>query len=172
MVASMRRVAAISAGPRSASPRGRRALSLLAFSGFSAMIGVYPERSTQTPAARGREQPPPRRARNAGKCQRHSNRAQPPPSPPNSTPIGAPSAANRAFKPAPRRLARAKDSHYYPPDGRAVLDGPAGLWCTNAGHNRDPIVEAIRAQAAQLDYAPAFQFSHPKAFELASRVAA
>ena len=62
--------------------------------------------------------------------------------------------------------------HYYTPDGRAVLDGMAGLWCTNAGHNRDPIVEAIRAQAAELDYAPAFQFAHPKAFELASRVAA
>ncbi len=79
---------------------------------------------------------------------------------------------NRAFKAAPRLIARAKDMHYYTPDGRAVLDGTAGLWCTNAGHNREPIVEAIRAQAAELDYAPAFQFSHPKAFELASRVAA
>ena len=34
--------------------------------------------------------------------------------------------------------------HYYTPDGRAVLDGTAGLWCTNAGHNRDPIVAAIQ----------------------------
>jgi beta-alanine--pyruvate transaminase len=83
-----------------------------------------------------------------------------------------PFTANRAFKASPRLIARAKDMHYYTPDGRAVLDGTAGLWCTNAGHNRDPIVEAIRAQAAELDYAPAFQFSHPKAFELASRVAA
>src|SRR6516164_5895697 len=79
---------------------------------------------------------------------------------------------NRAFKASPRLIARAKDMHYYTPDGRAVLDGTAGLWCTNAGHNREPIVAAIRAQAAELDYAPAFQFSHPKAFELASRVAA
>src|ERR1700752_2442518 len=79
---------------------------------------------------------------------------------------------NRAFKAAPRLIARAKDMHYYTPDGRAVLDGTAGLWCTNAGHNRDPIVAAIRAQAAELDYAPAFQFAHPKAFELASRIAA
>jgi len=79
---------------------------------------------------------------------------------------------NRAFKAAPRLIARAKDMHYYTPDGRAVLDGTAGLWCTNAGHNRDPIVAAIRAEAAELDYAPAFQFSHPKAFELAGRVAA
>jgi beta-alanine--pyruvate transaminase len=78
---------------------------------------------------------------------------------------------NRAFKAAPRLIARAKDMHYYTPDGRAVLDGTAGLWCTNAGHNREAIVAAIRAQAAELDYAPAFQFAHPKAFELASRVA-
>jgi beta-alanine--pyruvate transaminase len=83
-----------------------------------------------------------------------------------------PFTANRAFKAAPRLVARAKDMHYYTPDGRAVLDGTAGLWCTNAGHNRDPIVAAIQAQAAELDYAPAFQMSHPKAFELASRLAA
>ena len=79
---------------------------------------------------------------------------------------------NRAFKRAPRLIARAKDMHYFTPDGRAVLDGTAGLWCTNAGHNRDSIVAAIVRQAEELDYAPAFQFAHPKAFELASRVAA
>ncbi len=79
---------------------------------------------------------------------------------------------NRAFKRAPRLIARAKGMHYFTPDGRAVLDGLAGLWCTNAGHNRDPIVAAIAQQAAELDYAAAFHFAHPKAFELASRVAA
>jgi beta-alanine--pyruvate transaminase len=79
---------------------------------------------------------------------------------------------NRAFKRAPRLIVGAKDMHYFSADGRKVLDGTAGLWCVNAGHNRSPIVEAIRAQAGQLDYAPAFQFSHPQAFELASRVAA
>ena len=45
---------------------------------------------------------------------------------------------NRAFKRAPRLISRAKDMHYFTPDGRAVLDGLAGLWCSNAGHNRDP----------------------------------
>ncbi len=79
---------------------------------------------------------------------------------------------NRAFKRAPRLIAGAKDLHYFTADGRAVLDGTAGLWCTNAGHNRDPIVAAIQHQAAELDYAPAFQFAHPKSFELASRIAA
>ena len=79
---------------------------------------------------------------------------------------------NRAFKKAPRLITRAKDMHYYTVDGKAVLDGSAGMWCCNAGHNRAPIVEAIQQQAAELDYPPAFQFSHPKAFELASRIAA
>ena len=79
---------------------------------------------------------------------------------------------NRAFKRAPRLIARAKDMHYFTPDGRAVLDGLAGLWCANTGHNRDPIVAAIARQAAELDYAAAFHFAHPKSFELASRVAA
>ena len=83
-----------------------------------------------------------------------------------------PFTANRAFKARPRFVSGAKDMHYFPPDGRKLLDGSAGLWCTNAGHNRDSVVKAIQAQAGELDYAPAFQFSHPKAFELASRIAA
>jgi len=79
---------------------------------------------------------------------------------------------NRAFKKAPRLIVRAKDMHYYTVDGKAVIDGSAGMWCCNAGHNRPPIVAAIQQQAGELDYPPAFQFSHPKAFELASRIAA
>ena len=34
---------------------------------------------------------------------------------------------NRAFKRAPRLIARAKDMHYFTPDGRAVLDGTRRL---------------------------------------------
>ncbi|RYC30252.1 aspartate aminotransferase family protein [Lichenibacterium minor] len=79
---------------------------------------------------------------------------------------------NRSFKKNPRMITRAKDMFYFTPEGRAVMDGTAGLWCTNAGHNREPIVAAIQAQAAELDYAPAFQFGHPKAFSVASRIAA
>ena len=87
-------------------------------------------------------------------------------------PFWMPFTANRAFKARPRFVSGAKDMHYFTPDGRKLIDGAAGLWCTNAGHNRDPIVKAIQAQAGELDYAPAFQFSHPKAFELAGRIAA
>ena len=79
---------------------------------------------------------------------------------------------NRSFKRAPRMVVRAKDMHYYTAENRAVLDGVAGLWCTNAGHNRDPIVAAIKRAAEELDYSPAFQFAHPAAFELANRIAA
>ncbi|HTM76153.1 MAG TPA: aspartate aminotransferase family protein, partial [Devosia sp.] len=81
-----------------------------------------------------------------------------------------PFTANRQFKKAPRMLVGAKDMHYTTSDGRQVLDGTAGLWCVNAGHARPLIVEAIAKQAAELDYAPAFQMGHPKAFELANRL--
>lgn len=85
-------------------------------------------------------------------------------------PFWMPFTANRAFKAQPRLLASASDMHYFTPDGRAVLDGTAGLWCVNAGHARKPIVEAIQRQAEILDYAPTFQLGHPLAFELASRL--
>ncbi|WP_354066469.1 aspartate aminotransferase family protein [Devosia sp. 2618] len=81
-----------------------------------------------------------------------------------------PFTANRQFKKSPRMFVAAKDMHYTTSDGRQVLDGTAGLWCVNAGHARPKIVEAIAKQAAELDYAPAFQMGHPKAFELANRL--
>ena len=82
-----------------------------------------------------------------------------------------PFTANRSFKQHPRMIARAKGMYYYTPDGREVIDGAAGLWCCNAGHNRDEITAAIQAQAQELDYSPAFQFGHAGGFTLASRLA-
>jgi beta-alanine--pyruvate transaminase len=81
-----------------------------------------------------------------------------------------PFTANRQFKKAPRLLAKASGMHYWTDDGRKILDAVAGLWCVNAGHARPKIVQAIAAQAAELDYAPPFQMGHPKAFELAERL--
>ena len=83
-----------------------------------------------------------------------------------------PFTANRQFKQQPRLLARSSGMHYWTDDGRQILDGVAGLWCVNAGHGRPRIVQAIAEQAAEMDYAPPFQMAHPKAFELAERVAA
>jgi len=81
-----------------------------------------------------------------------------------------PFTANRQFKQSPRMLVSAKDMHYTASDGRKILDGTAGLWCVNAGHCRPKITEAIQNQAAELDYAPAFQMGHPLVFELANRL--
>ena len=55
-----------------------------------------------------------------------------------------PFTANRAFKQRPRLIDRAEGMHYYTPDGRRLLDAMSGLWCCNAGHCREAIVEAIR----------------------------
>ena len=83
-----------------------------------------------------------------------------------------PFTANRQFKKNPRLLSRASGMHYWDHQGREILDGVAGLWCVNAGHGRQKITAAIQAQAAEMDFAPPFQMAHPKAFELAGRVAA
>ncbi len=77
---------------------------------------------------------------------------------------------NRRFKQNPLLLASAKDMHYTSVDGRPILDGTAGLWCCNAGHGRERIVEAVQQAVARLDFAPTFQLGHPLVFELASRL--
>ncbi len=79
---------------------------------------------------------------------------------------------NRHFKTHPRLLTSASGMYYEDQSGRKILDGNAGLWCVNAGHSPKPITEAIVNQARELDFAPCFQFAHPKAFELATRIAA
>ena len=83
-----------------------------------------------------------------------------------------PYTANRAFKADPRVVVGARGMHYTSADGRRILDGTAGLWCVNAGHGDPRIVGAIAEQAAELDYAPSFQFGHPLAFDLATRLTA
>ena len=93
----------------------------------------------------------------------------------NELDLGAywlPFTANRAFKAKPRLVVSASGTRYRTDDGRELLDGMSGLWCCNAGHSHPRIVEAIRAQAADLDYATAFQVGHPTVFRLAERLAA
>ncbi len=94
------------------------------------------------------------------------------PIPNNLESFWMPFTANRQFKAHPRLLVAAEDMHYTSHDGRRILDGTAGLWCVNAGHGRRPIIEAVQAQVAKLDYAPGFQMGHPLAFELAARLTA
>jgi beta-alanine--pyruvate transaminase len=82
-----------------------------------------------------------------------------------------PFTANREFKSNPRMITSAKGMHYTSSDGRKILDGPAGLWCVNAGHSHPLIVEAVSKAIAELDYAPSFNYGHPDAFRLAGRIA-
>jgi beta-alanine--pyruvate transaminase len=68
-----------------------------------------------------------------------------------------PFTANRQYKKAPRLLVSAERTHYTTDAGRRVLDGTSGLWCVNAGHCRPKIVEAVRKQVGELDFAGSFQ---------------
>ena len=88
-----------------------------------------------------------------------------------NSPYFMPFSMNRAFKKAPRMLARAEGMYYFTADGRKILDGTSGLWCVNAGHCRKPIVEAVQKAVATLDFAPSFQMGHPGAFEFAEKLA-
>ncbi|OXY80857.1 aspartate aminotransferase family protein [Oceanimonas doudoroffii] len=81
-----------------------------------------------------------------------------------------PYTGNRQFKQDPRIIVSAEGSYYRDVDGRRIFDGLSGLWTCGAGHNRPEIAEAVSRQLRELDYAPAFQYGHPKAFELAHRL--
>lgn len=83
-----------------------------------------------------------------------------------------PFTANKAYKDNPRQLVSAKGVYYQSATGHQLLDGTAGLWCTNAGHCRDEISEAIALASRTLDFAPTFQLGHPQVFALAERLAA
>ncbi len=81
-----------------------------------------------------------------------------------------PYTGNRQFKDNPRMIVSAQGSYLTDGEGRKIFDGLSGLWTCGAGHCRPEIAEAVSKQLMQLDYAPAFQFGHPKAFELANRI--
>ena len=93
------------------------------------------------------------------------------PRPNNLDAFWMPYTDNKYYKDTPRMLARAVGMHYFTPENKEILDGTAGLWCSNAGHGRREIIEAIQRQAEILDFAPTFNLGHPIAFEAAARVA-
>lgn len=95
-----------------------------------------------------------------------------PPGTPDMSALWMPFTANRQFKENPVLLTAASGMYYTAADGRQILDGTAGLWCSNAGHCRPEIAQAVTQQLAKLDYAPSFQLGHPDAFTTASDVAA
>lgn len=85
----------------------------------------------------------------------------------NLEPLWMPFTHNRYFKQHPRYVVQGEGMYYTTHDGRRILDGLSGLWCSNAGHRHPRIVEAVKAQLDVLDYAPPFQTNHDRAFALA-----
>jgi len=55
--------------------------------------------------------------------------------------------------------------------GRRHLDALSSLFCVNIGHGRDELGQAAAAQARELGYATTWDTAHPRAIELAERVA-
>jgi hypothetical protein len=55
--------------------------------------------------------------------------------------------------------------------GNRYLDGLSGLFTSQIGHGRMELVEAGAEQAAKLAYFPVWSYAHPKAVELAEKIA-
>jgi adenosylmethionine-8-amino-7-oxononanoate aminotransferase len=56
-------------------------------------------------------------------------------------------------------------------EGRRWLDALSSLFCVNAGHGRVELADAAAAQARELAYATTWDTTHPRAVELAERIA-
>jgi adenosylmethionine-8-amino-7-oxononanoate aminotransferase len=64
-----------------------------------------------------------------------------------------------------------KDQYVYDQHGKRYLDGLAGLFVSQIGHGRTEVAEAGARQAAELAYYPLWSYAHPRAIELAERLA-
>jgi adenosylmethionine-8-amino-7-oxononanoate aminotransferase len=69
-------------------------------------------------------------------------------------------------------IVRGEGAYVWDAQGRRYLDGLAGLFVVNAGHGRSELAEAAAKQAAELAYFPLWSYAHPKAVELAEKIAA
>jgi adenosylmethionine-8-amino-7-oxononanoate aminotransferase len=67
---------------------------------------------------------------------------------------------------------RGEGCHLYDDEGRRYLDGLSVLFCVNVGHARAELADAAAAQARELAYATTWDAVHPRAVELAARIAA
>lgn len=71
----------------------------------------------------------------------------------------------------PIRIVRGDGCHVFDDQGRKLVDGVAGLWNVNVGHNRPEIKQAIIAQLDELEYFQLFDgISHPRAEELSATI--
>jgi adenosylmethionine-8-amino-7-oxononanoate aminotransferase len=69
-------------------------------------------------------------------------------------------------------ISRGEGAYIYDIQGRRYLDGLSGLFTVQVGHGRRELAEAAARQASELAYFPIWSYAHPKAIELAERLAA
>ena len=69
-------------------------------------------------------------------------------------------------------LVRGEGCYVWDEHGKRYLDGLSALFCVNAGHGRAELGEAAAAQAKELGFYTNWSYAHPRAAELAARIAA
>ena len=69
-------------------------------------------------------------------------------------------------------IVRGEGCHVYDEHGRRFFDGLSALFCCNLGHGRADLARAGAEQAKELDFYSTWSYAHPRAIELAARIAA
>lgn len=68
-------------------------------------------------------------------------------------------------------IVRGEGARIWDEQGRRYLDGLAGLFVVQVGHGRAELAEAAATQARELAFFPLWSYAHPRAIELADRLA-
>src|SRR3954453_664508 len=68
-------------------------------------------------------------------------------------------------------IVRGAGPYVYDSAGKRYLDGLSGLFVVQVGHGRTELAEAAAKQASELAFFPLWSYAHPKAIELAHRLA-
>jgi adenosylmethionine-8-amino-7-oxononanoate aminotransferase len=68
-------------------------------------------------------------------------------------------------------IARGEGAYVYDDHGNRYLDGLSALFCVNSGHGRAELGDAAAAQVRELDFYITWSYAHPRAIELATRIA-
>jgi adenosylmethionine-8-amino-7-oxononanoate aminotransferase len=68
-------------------------------------------------------------------------------------------------------IVRGDGCYVYDEHGNRYLDGLSALFCVNAGHGRSELGEAAARQVEELDFYTLWSYAHPRAIELAARIA-
>ncbi len=69
-------------------------------------------------------------------------------------------------------MVRGEGAYVWDQNGKRYLDGLSGLFTSQVGHGRTELAEAASKQASELAYFPLWTYAHPRAIELAERIAA